>query len=108
MMSGTEGVKYIYQGSHKPIRMMSGFEGVKYTYQGSHMPIRMVAGIEGVKYSGTSVHERHQSGTNRFTNKFSEQKTSWLTKGVSINGTQDGNNGKRQAGSIGGRASVAV
>jgi hypothetical protein len=36
-------------------------------------------------YSGTSVHERLSSRTNRFTNKFSEQKTSRITNGVSSN-----------------------
>jgi hypothetical protein len=34
-------------------------------------------------YSGTSVHERPCSRTIRFTNKFSEQKTSRMTNGVS-------------------------
>jgi hypothetical protein len=36
-------------------------------------------------YSGTSVHERLSSRTNRFMNKFSEQKTSRVTNGVSRN-----------------------
>jgi hypothetical protein len=36
-------------------------------------------------YSGTSGHERLSSRTNRFTNKFSEQKTSRVTNGVSSN-----------------------
>ena len=34
-------------------------------------------------YTGTSVHERLCSRTIRFTNKFSEQKTSRMTNGVS-------------------------
>jgi hypothetical protein len=32
MVSGIEGVKYTYQGTHKLIRMESGIEGVKYMY----------------------------------------------------------------------------
>jgi hypothetical protein len=59
-------------------------------------------GLDANTYSGTSVHERLSSRTNRFTNKFSEKKKSRVTN------TQAGNNGWRKAGSIGGRASVAV
>jgi hypothetical protein len=36
-------------------------------------------------YSETSVHERLSSRTNQFTNKYSEQKTSRVTNGVSSN-----------------------
>jgi hypothetical protein len=75
-------------------------------------------------YSGISVHERlssrtpvitnasHQERlsprTNRFTNKFSEQKSLGLRTVSQVTNTQATNNGWRQAGSIGGRASVAV
>jgi hypothetical protein len=37
------------------------------------------------RYSGTSVHERLSLRTNRFTNKFSEQKPSRVTNGISSN-----------------------
>jgi hypothetical protein len=39
--------------------------------------------VAELKYSGTSVHERPCSRTIRFTNKFSEQKISRMTNGVS-------------------------
>jgi hypothetical protein len=38
--------------------------------------------IDNSNYCRTSVHERLSSRTNRFTNKFSEQKTSRVTNGV--------------------------
>jgi hypothetical protein len=60
------------------------------------------------KYSGTSVHERLSSRTNRFMNKFSEKKKSRVTTVSRVTNTQAGNNGWRQAGSISGRASVVV
>jgi hypothetical protein len=41
--------------------------------------------LDSYMYSGTSVHERLSSRTNRFTKKFSERKTSRVTNGVSRN-----------------------
>jgi hypothetical protein len=43
---------------------------------------RDINGLIVWEYSGTSVHERLSLRTNRFTNKFSEQKTSRVTNGV--------------------------
>jgi hypothetical protein len=56
-------------------------------------------------YSGTSVHERPCSRTIRFTNKFSEQKTSRMTNSVSNYEHESWQ--QRQAESIGAGVSVA-
>jgi hypothetical protein len=46
-----------------------------------------------MKYSGAWVHERPCSRTIRFTNKFSEQKTSRMSTLSRITNTQAGNSG---------------
>jgi hypothetical protein len=56
-------------------------------------------------YSGTSAHQRPCSRTIRFTNKFSEQKTSRMTNGVSD--YEHASWQQRQADSIGAGVSVA-
>jgi hypothetical protein len=45
MVSGIEGVKCMYQGTHNSTRKVRGIEGIKHMYEGTHKPIRMVSCI---------------------------------------------------------------